>query len=198
LKEHGLPARIDRSLMSNFSGAVATQLMTALRFLDLIDEGDKPTAMFKKLVEAHGTDEWTSALAAVVRHAYREVFKIDLTTASPSQMNEAFKNAYAGEGDTLRKATTFFLNAVADAQIPISSYITKNTKPRSGPTKKRTARSDGQRPKKNHTDFTPPADPLIERKLSEQVLAILDTDGLEKDVESAVFVLLKHLRKEGK
>ena len=41
--------------------------------------------------------------------------------------------------------------------------------------------------------------PLIgTRKLSEQVLQILDKKDLKPDVEKAVYVVLKHLREEGK
>src|ERR1700712_3196069 len=74
LKEHGLPPRIDRSLMTNFSGAVQSQLMTALRFLSLITADDLPTTFLQKLVAAHGTDAWPSELQTVLRHAYADMF----------------------------------------------------------------------------------------------------------------------------
>src|SRR5687767_15335518 len=41
----------------------------------------------------------------------------------------SFRTSYpAADGDTLRKCMTFFLNAVRDANIPISTYIMKNKK----------------------------------------------------------------------
>jgi hypothetical protein len=199
LKQHGVPPRIDRSLMSNFSGAVQSQLMTALRFLNLIDDSEAPTLRFKKLVDAHGSDAWPSALAEVLKHGFAEIFKLNLATATPALLYDTFKDAYAGEGDTLRKSITFFLNAAADAQIQISPYITKNKKPRSAPTKRRgpgkaKSRNAGTNENRSNEFETPP---VVERKLSEQVLAVLD-DNPEKDVQDAVFVLLKYLRKEGK
>ena len=38
LREHGVPSRIDRSVLPRFSGVVGGQLMHALRFLGLIDD----------------------------------------------------------------------------------------------------------------------------------------------------------------
>jgi len=40
--------------------------------------------------------------------------------------------------------------------------------------------------------------PVPIKKLSELVLAILDTEDLAEDVETAIWTLLKYLRKEGK
>ena len=45
LHEHGVPSRIDRSVLTHFSGVVGTQLMHALRFLGLVEEqGRRPSA----------------------------------------------------------------------------------------------------------------------------------------------------------
>ena len=44
LHQHGVPSRIDRSVLTRFSGVVGTQLMRALRFLGLIEEEGRPTA----------------------------------------------------------------------------------------------------------------------------------------------------------
>ena len=38
LHEHGVPSRIDRSVLTRFSGIVGTQLMHALRFLSLVED----------------------------------------------------------------------------------------------------------------------------------------------------------------
>lgn len=132
LKEHVIPGQIDRSLMRNFSGAVQTQLMTALRFLQLIDHKQSPTDLLKGLVEAYESEKWSSAMAEVLRVAYSELFALPLKTVTPSQFNEAFKKAYPCEGETLRKGVTFFLNAARDAEIELSPFLTKGAKPRNG------------------------------------------------------------------
>lgn len=198
-KEHVLPARIDRSVLGNFSGIVGGQLLTTLRFLGLVDSNNRPLQDLADLVVALNGEHWPTELGQVLRNAYAPIFKLDLETASPSQFNEHFADAYPGEGSTQRKSMTFFLTAVQEAKLPISPYILKNKKPRSGPTKKRMPRQNfqGQKnePRNNERDDPPP---LVEQKLSEQVLAVLDNENLEKEVEGAVYVLLKYLRREGK
>jgi Family of unknown function (DUF5343) len=197
-KEHVLPSRIDRSVLGNFSGLLQGQLLNTLRFLQLIDSEDRPQQPLQQLVEAANGTAWPTALGAVLQSAYAPIFKLDLKSASPSQFSESFAKTYPGEGSTLRKSMTFFLTASQDAKLPISPYILKNKKPRSGPAKKRTTPSQNGTPKPEHKNNTNTDPPTVQRKLSEQVLAVLDSDNLEKEVESAVFVLLKHLRKEGK
>jgi hypothetical protein len=137
LKEHGIPGRIDRSVLGNFSGAVGGQVMTALKFLHLTDDDNHPSQLLRDLAEAHGTDRWSQTLAGVVRDAYKPIFELNLEAASPAQFNEKFRTAYPGKDETLRKSQGFFINAIREAAIPTSSYLMKNKKPRSGPTKRR-------------------------------------------------------------
>jgi hypothetical protein len=46
--------------------------------------------------------------------------------------------------ETLRKRQGFFINALRESAIPVSAYLTKNKKPRSGPAKRR-AKANGQK-----------------------------------------------------
>ena len=62
LSEHGLPSRIDRSVLTRFSGVVGTQLMHALRFLGLIEDDGRATPRLKDLVKAHGAPSWPERL----------------------------------------------------------------------------------------------------------------------------------------
>jgi Family of unknown function (DUF5343) len=197
-KEHVLPSRVDRSVLGNFSGIVGGQLITTLRFLGLIDPENKPTPALKALVETVNTNEWPQELTATLKRAYAPIFQLNLQSASPSQFGEHFASNYPGEGSTQRKSMTFLLTAIQEAKIPISPYILKNKKPRSAPTKKRAARQNGQgqRVDPGSGRIDPP--PVVERKLSEQVLAILDKKDLKPEVEQAVYVVLKHLREEGR
>jgi hypothetical protein len=206
LKEHGLPQRIDRSLMSNFSGAVQSQLMTALRFLGLITADDRPTTFLQAIVEAHGTDEWPNALQKVLRHAYSEVFRLNLATASPAQFTETFKDAYPAEGDTVRKGITFFLNAAKDAGITISPYIMKNKKPRAsnGGSKKRTVQKKKAAPTK--PDRVEDDDDDHDRGRIRETKAKTPYEALMNDIydptdmseveEQAVFTLARYLKKK--
>jgi|SRR5579862_429051 len=204
LKVHGLPPRIDKSIMSNFSGAVASQLMTALRFLDLINADETPTPRLKSLVAAFDTPLWQSELQAVLKHAYPAIFKIDLATASPKLLYETFESAYAGGGETVRKTVTFFLNAAAEAGIQVSPYIMKNKKPRSGIGKRRNGRSaprattrardrQDEEPE-NEVDFV---SPKSERSPYEVLMHdIYDPKAMGPDEEKAVFTLARYLKKK--
>jgi hypothetical protein len=204
-KEHVLPARIDRTVLSNFSGIVGSQLLTALRFLDLIDGQNHPKPGLRVLVDAYGTDKWSAELTKVLQSAYGPMFDLDLTAASPGQFNERFSKTYPGEGSTLRKSTTFFLTAATDAQVPISPYITKNKKPRSAPTKKRAPRQNSDRStdtgsQDGKRNGGAPADKTVQtdKKLSELLLSELNMEKMSEEEVSAIWTLLKYLRKEGK
>lgn len=205
LKAHGIPPRIDKSIMSNFSGAVAAQLMTALRFLGLINPDETPTPLLKSLVEAFDTPQWPAQLQAVLKHAYPAIFKIDLATASPKLLYETFESAYAGGGETVRKTVTFFLNAAADAQVQISPYIMKNKKPRSGTGKRRNGRTTPRAPMRargrqdaeaqDGPDFMPPQ--RLERSPYEVLMHdIYDPKTMKpgSDEERAVFTLARYLK----
>lgn len=205
MKEHGLPGRIDRSVLTNFSGAVASQIMTAIKFLGLTTHDNKPTPLLSELVTAHATDKWPSVVARVLRDAYEPVFRLDLQSASPNQFAETFRKAYPAKDEVLRKCITFFLNAARESDIAISPYIMKNKKPRSGPSKKRTAKPNGgssagagERSGNEIVDEKPPARTVLPHsRLDVLMKEIYDPKGMDKEEEQAVFTLMRYLRKQG-
>src|SRR5229473_5969390 len=140
-KEHGAPSRVDRTVLPTFSGAVGGQVVTALRFLKLIDNGNNSRPELDQLVAAVGADEWPKALREVLGEAYTALLQMNLETASPSQFTEAFRREYPATEDVSRKQMTFFLNAAREAEIKISPYILRNKKPRTNGVKRR-ARSN--------------------------------------------------------
>lgn len=202
-KEHGCPGQIDRSVLTSMSGAVQGQVLAAMKFLGLIGINDNvPRSPLKQLIEAHGTDDWASALADVLRTAFAPLFQLNLETASPNQFNEQFRNAYPSiEGETARKSITFFLNAARDANISISPYIMKNKKPRTAsPKRKISSRkprerevNDGASGVKEEGDVN-----SLESRSAYQVLMedIYDPADMEagSDEEKAVFVLARYLK----
>ena len=180
-------------------------MIPALRFLGLIDTNNHPTETLKTLVATLNTPEWSEELLVAIKDAYGALSHVDMETASPSQFNEAFSKAYPGAENVVRKCKTFYLAAATEAKIPISPYIMRNKKPRSGPTKKRPAKVNGGKEdnkQDRHQDAHVLRDPKHHeqsaRPLSEQVLTILDMKNLTEAEEAAVFTLLKYLRKEGK
>lgn len=206
MKENGVPARIDRSVLRNFSGAVGGQLLTALKFLGLTEPNGTPTDELRALVEAHGTDTWQAVLGATIEAAYDPLFELDLRQASPAQFMERFRQAYPGKDETLRKCMTFFLNAAREADTPISKYIMHNRKPRTAVTKRRVGKNGGtesngaddvqpRNEDKRHTP--PPVPPRVERTSLDVLMKdIYDPASMQPEEEQAVFTLLRFLKKK--
>ncbi|MGO8053514.1 DUF5343 domain-containing protein [Rhizobium leguminosarum] len=141
LQKHGTPNRIDRSVLTRFSGSVGSQLLGALKFLQLISEEARPTSWLEELLAAYGTDQWPVRLSKLLHDSYAPVFRVNLQSATPSEFNEAFRQAYPAKENVLRKCTAFFLNAVRESGTDVSARIMKNSKPRAanGATRKKPA-----------------------------------------------------------
>lgn len=115
-QEHGTPGRIDRSVLTNFSGSVGGQIIPALRFLRLIDPSNHPTEDLRSIVKDYGTTDWHDDLKILLEKAYAPLSGLNLQTASPSQFDEVFSKAYPGTENVVRKCKTFYLAAAAEAK----------------------------------------------------------------------------------
>ncbi len=135
LQVGGIPARIDRSYWGDrLSGTTGTQLMTALRFLGLIDANSIPTNRLRLLVSARGPQK-TELLRQIAYEAFTFIFRssFDPQNGTYSQLEEIFHSQFELTGDVSRKCIKFFLMLASDAGIHLSSFITKRLKtPRSG------------------------------------------------------------------
>jgi hypothetical protein len=125
--QQGIPARIDRSYWSDrLSGSTGTQLMAALRFLGLIDADSAPTSRLRQLVQAEGAQR-----AEVLRQLASESFgfvlqeSFDSQSATYAQLEEAFHSTFELTDSVRRKCVKFFVALASDAEIPLSSFITK-------------------------------------------------------------------------
>lgn len=147
-KAHGLPNRIDASVLPNLSGTTRGQLLAALRFLDMIDHGGRPRPNLERLMADYETEEWPETLRAILEDKYASIVALNLQSATPSQFSSTFNSNFSGEGETARKGMTFFLNAALEAKMPVSPYIMKNKKPRVGASRarKRQASKAGAEP----------------------------------------------------
>lgn len=123
LKEAGIPAKIDRSVLRNRSGTEQTMLLNALQYLGLITNDGTPTPALTQLVAADG-EEHQKVLRDLLTMRYMFLFAdgFNLENATPAMVQDAFRNAGV-TGDTIRKAMAFFLAAAQEAQIPLSSYL---------------------------------------------------------------------------
>ncbi len=128
LREEGVPAQLDRSIWDKkFSGSVGAQLMTSLRYLDLLDE-ETPTQKLEGLVSSEENDR-KEILKGLLEEAYPSLFRLELSRATPKMLEDAFADI-AGTAETRRKAVAFFINACKFAEIPLSSAVKKKARNR--------------------------------------------------------------------
>lgn len=203
LKEHGIPARIDRSVLTRFSGQTGTQLMTALRFLHLIDKDGRPTEALPAIVTAYDTPQWTETLRLVIAVPYGPALNgIDLGTATSAQFTEAFRKAFPAQDSVLQKCIAFFLPAAKDAGVIIGPRILAGKKPR-GPIMVRRLRKPLPILKKPQpTSMAPPSETQMTATTemkppsSYQLVAMLDPSNMTPEEQAAVWLLIQYAKKK--
>jgi len=148
----GMPSRIDRSYWGDkLSGSNGTQLITALRFLGLLDSDGIPQTRLKQLVSARGTQK-AEILKQVAYTAFSFLAgrSLDPQVATYAQLEEAFYNNYQVTGDVARKCIKFFLNLESDAGIILSPFIVKKSKTiHADSVRKRTVKRENNGTKRN-------------------------------------------------
>lgn len=154
LKQDGLPPQIDKSVLSKFSGGTQGQLKVALRTMGLMED-NRPTDDLALLVDAFDTADYEPMLKSIMERTYPYVFALDLMTATPTMLADAFKVTGAKE-DVSRKCRTFFLHAAKRAGVQLGNRILTGSVPRSTNGAKR-------RPKKIKEDVAEVADTAREQ-----------------------------------
>ena len=127
--QQGVPARIDRSYWEReglLSGSSGTQLMAALRYLNLIDENGRPMERLKPLVNAKG-EQRTLLLRDIAHDSFGFVLEgsLDSQTATYAQLEEVFRDKFQLNGQLSRKCLKFFCEISNDAGIRLSPFITR-------------------------------------------------------------------------
>jgi len=138
--EHGVPKKLDRSIWRQ-SGIVQGQIMMALRFFGLLTDADEPTPALHRLVD--GKDNRKELVAALLRHAYRDILELDLTKMTPKMLEQEMEKLNVS-GDTRRKAVGFFLRAAKFAELPMHPLLLAQTRESSStPRKKKKVAKNG-------------------------------------------------------
>jgi len=201
LQEHGVPSRIDRSVLTRFSGVVGTQLMHALRFLGLIEDHGCPTQRLKELVNAHGSANWPEKFLELLRREYAPMFAIDLENATPSHFNEAFRRAFPAADAVVQKCVTFFLYAANDAGVKISGRVLKGRKPRSLTPRRKAAKPAYSDPQIIEFEAGPQPQLVMRhvegQKPSEILLMHLDPKQMDDEQQAAIWTMLKYFKSKG-
>lgn len=141
--KQGIPGRIDRGLMASMSGAAQSQVTTALRYLGMITENNLPTLVLREYAAGEEVER-KNALRGMLQLAYPFIFgeEFDLSTATASQLREAFAKHTSATGETLQRCINFFKDAAADADIVVSPYITQKQARNQGSRKKAVPRRE--------------------------------------------------------
>jgi hypothetical protein len=140
LRENGIPSRIDRSVLKRFAGGTASQLLTSLKALGLMEENNVPTEALRTLVKAHATEMWKDEISDLTCRVFEPITELDLLAITPSQFAEAFRASFSGGDEVQRKGAAFFFNAAKVAGIDVGPRILANKRPNSGPRKARAAK----------------------------------------------------------
>ena len=163
LETEGVPHRFDRSFWhAKFSGSTGTQLVAALRFLGLLS-GDTPQSDLERLVRA-SRPERQQMLTRLLSDSYHSVRFDELPRATPAMVREQFAS-YPVDGNTLRKAVSFFVNAAKEADIPLSNAVRKM------------ARSKGARSRRDAAVAEAPARAGVPRSERSQTTVHLRSGG---------------------
>jgi len=122
-----LPNRIDRTCFPGQAGGVQSQLLAALKFLDLIDDDGKPTRSLQALADADSEAVRKEQFKKILENQYSALFALDLTKTTPGELSETIAAAYNVSGDTRAKAIRFFVSAATWLNIPMSKLLLKGT-----------------------------------------------------------------------
>jgi hypothetical protein len=116
-----LPPKIDRSYLDSMAGNVQTYLMAALRSFELIEPDRTVTPELKELTK--NPDGRPALIAELLNRFYPEIVELGKNNATAGQLDEAFRK-FGLAGNTIRKATTFYLHAAQYASVPLSVHWT--------------------------------------------------------------------------
>ncbi len=138
--EDGLPPRIDTSVFNSFSVPVRSHLLSAFKFLGLIDDDGHIQEALAQLIR----DKESRAItfSEVCERSYKEIVKLAEETASQRDLDDAMR-VHGVQGATLEKAVRFYLQAAEYAGLPVSP-LWRNMRGRSRPTD-RARRATSQR-----------------------------------------------------
>lgn len=123
----GVPNIIDRHSFNSFSGGAVAQVLSALRFFNLIDDLGHPQPELHEI--AMNKEARQANIRSLLERYFDSVIAIDLLRATPPQLDAALGEAkYNVTGATRRKAQAFFLKAAAFADIPVGKLLSSKSR----------------------------------------------------------------------
>jgi len=154
IHEDGAPHQFDRSYFGNVSGSLVAQVLGAFTFLGLIDDKKQPTQLMPVVADPAQRKD---ILRSILEDVYAELVDLGKKNGTTGQLDAFFKQRGLN-GDTVRKAAAFYLQAAESTGVTLSKNFTKPrpAKVNGAIGQKRSARKAA--PKKS----TPPPSPKVE------------------------------------
>ncbi|QKK06793.1 MAG: hypothetical protein HND58_00530 [Planctomycetota bacterium] len=155
LAAHGaVPRRIDKTLLTNLSGAAQALFLAALNRLRLIEDDGTPTERLKEMAQADD-DQWSELLAALLKkHLGTEL--VILKEGTPGELEAGLGDGFSAS--VRSKAVRFLVQAAEDAKLPVAGQHKKKTgssAPRTGKSKRaRRNQTASAGESTNHADNT--------------------------------------------
>jgi hypothetical protein len=131
LRAHGVPNKFERTALARFSGSNRVQLLSALRFLGLL-ERDEATRPLHALVAAKDQKAQSDQLRIILDGAYAPIMALNLQSTTPGELADAFRKHYKMQDSVLPKCISFFLNTAKEAKVNLSPRVLQRARPGSG------------------------------------------------------------------
>ena len=191
-----MPDRIDRSVFGGMSGGLAYGILSALKFLQLINGDGVPSPQLVKLSEA-SEDEAKPILSSMLQSSYKGIFNGDvkLARATSGQFDDYLRSTFGVTGSTVDKCAVFFLAAAAEAGIEVSAQL-KSRKPAQIGTRKLKLRRPPEPLVDSGVVRVAEAEPPKLRSPVEVLVSILDMSAMTEDEQQAVWTLIRFLKKQ--
>ena len=118
------PPIIDGSLLHTMGGSMKSQLLSALRFMNLIDSNNVVLEPMKTLIKSYKTDSWKNELTGIIMSSYEHVVKnVDVDNGTAQQLDDAFRKYGEVDGQDLEKSVRFYLAALQECGLSYSPHF---------------------------------------------------------------------------
>jgi hypothetical protein len=131
---HGVPPKVDRMLWRSQSGVTQGLIMSAYRFLGLVEDDDSANEYLERMVKSNTRN---TEMRTTLEAQYEPILSThDLTKMTLKMLEDEFEKNFSVSGGTKQKAITFFLKAAKFADMPLSPYLSsllRATRKKRGP-----------------------------------------------------------------
>jgi hypothetical protein len=138
----GIPPKLDRSIWKNQPGTVQSQILSAYKFLGLMNDASGPTESLRELVQHRATPGVT--MKKIIEAKYKAILTHDLSIMTTTMLNSEFETAFGIDGETKKKAVRFFLQAAKANGFTLSKFLLDQTRASSGARKRKSSKREGE------------------------------------------------------